>query len=82
VARVSWGQDRIAADSREREIYAAVTARRTHRGGFGPAPLSAGTISALRTEAAREGAILRLVAAGDQRDALAAAVQAGEHALG
>ena len=81
VARVSWGEDRIAADSYEREMYAAVTTRHTHRGGFGAAPLPAGTISALRTEAAREGAMFRLVPAGDQRDALAAAAQAAEHAL-
>jgi hypothetical protein len=81
VARVSWDEDRIAADPCEREMYAAVTARHTHRGGFGPALLPAGTIAALREEAAREGAMLRLVAVGDQRDALAAAVQAGEHAL-
>jgi hypothetical protein len=81
VGRVSWDEDRIAADPYEREMYAAVTARHTHRGGFGPAPLPDGTIAALREEAAREGAMLRLVAAGDQRDALAAAVQAGEHAL-
>jgi nitroreductase len=81
VARVSWGEDRIAADSYEREMYAAITARHTHRSGFGPAPLPAGTVAALRAEAAREGAMLRVVTAGDQRDALAAAVQAGEHAL-
>jgi hypothetical protein len=81
VARVYWDEDRIAADSYEREMYAAVTARHTHRGGFGPAPLPTGTLSALRDEAIREGAMLRLVAVGDQRDALAAAVQAGEHAL-
>jgi hypothetical protein len=81
VARVCWDEDRIAADPYEREMYAAVIARHTHRGGFGPAPLPAGTIAALREEAAREGAMLRLVAAGDQQDALAAAVQAGEHAL-
>ncbi len=81
VARVSWDQDRIAADPYEREMYAAITVRRTHRGGFGPAPLPTGTIAALRAEAAREGAMLRLVPAGDPRDALAAAVQAGEHAL-
>ncbi|HYX61219.1 MAG TPA: hypothetical protein VE888_19680 [Streptosporangiaceae bacterium] len=81
VARVRWDEDRIAADAYEREMYAAVTVRHTHRGGFGPAPLPAGTLSALRDEATREGAMLRLIAAGDQRDALAAAVQAGEHAL-
>jgi len=81
VARVSWDEDQIAADAYEREMYAAVTARYTHRGGFGPAPLPAGTLAALREEATREGAMLRLVGAGDQRDALAAAVQAGEFAV-
>jgi hypothetical protein len=81
VARVSWDEDQIAADSYEREMYAAITARHTHRGGFGAAPLPAGTLSELRAEAVREGAMLRLVAAGDQRDALAAAVQTAEHAL-
>jgi hypothetical protein len=81
VARVAWDEDRIAADTYEQEMYAAVSARRTHRGGFGPAPLPAGTLAALRDEATREGAMLRLVTIGDQRDALAAAVQAGEHAL-
>jgi hypothetical protein len=81
VARVSWDEDPIAADPYEREMYAAVTARYTHRGGFGPAPLPTGTLAALRAEAARERAMFRLVPAGDQRDALAAAVQAAEHAL-
>jgi hypothetical protein len=81
VARVSWDENRIAADSYEREMYAAVTARHTHRGGFSASRLPTGTISELRTEAAREGAMFRLVAPGDQRDALAAAVQAAEHAL-
>jgi hypothetical protein len=33
VARVRWDEDRIAADSYEREMYAAVTTRHTHRGG-------------------------------------------------
>jgi len=81
VARVRWDEDRITADSYEREMYAAVSTRSTHRGGFGLTPLPGGTLSALRDEATREGAMLRLVAAGNQRDALAAAVQAGEYAL-
>jgi hypothetical protein len=81
VARLCWDEDRITADSYEREMYAAVTTRYTHRGGFDPAALPAGTISALRAEAAREGTMLRLVPPGDRLDALAAAVQAGEHAL-
>jgi len=81
VARVCWDDNRIAADSCEREMFAAVIARLTHRGGFGPGPLPAGTFPVLRDEAAREGAMLRLVADDDQRAALAAVVQAGEHAL-
>jgi hypothetical protein len=81
VARVCWDENRIDADPGEREMFAAVTARHTHRGGFGPGPLPAGTLAALREEAAREGAMLRLVADDDQRAALAAVVQAGEHAL-
>jgi hypothetical protein len=81
VARVCWDENRIDADPGEREMFAAVTARHTHRGGFGPGPLPAGTLAALREEAAREGAMLRLVADDDQRAALAAVVQAGEHTL-
>ena len=81
VARVCWDENRLAADSREREMFAAVTARHTHRGGFGTGPLPAGTLSVLQDEAAREGAMLRLVADDDRRAALAAVVQAGEHAV-
>src|SRR2546430_10779656 len=56
VARVSWDENPIAADPYEREMYAAVTARHTHRGGFGAPPLPAGTIPAPGTAAAGEGA--------------------------
>ena len=81
IARVSWNEERVAPAGYEREMFSAVTARHTHRGGFGPDPLPSGTLALLRTEAAREGTMLRLVAGGEQREALAAAVQAGEHAL-
>jgi len=81
VARVSWGDDRIDAAGYEREMFAAVTARHTHRGGFGAVPLPTGMLADLRAEAAREGAMLRLVADDVQRDTLAAVVQAGEHVL-
>jgi hypothetical protein len=81
VARVRWDENQIPAAGYEREMFAAITARHTHRGGFGAAPLPAGTLAELRAEAAREGAMLRLVAGDDQRGALAAAVQAGEHTL-
>jgi nitroreductase len=81
VARVSWDDDRIDAAGYEREMFAAVTARHTHRGGFGAGALPSGMISELRAEAAREGAMLRLVADDVQRGTLAAIVQAGENAL-
>jgi nitroreductase len=81
VARVSWDEEQIAAAGYEREMFAAVTARHTHRGGFGAVALPAGTLSELRAEAVREGAMLRFVADSDQRSALAAVTQAGELAL-
>lgn len=81
VARVSWDEDRIDAAPYEREMFAAVTARHTHRGGFGAVALPTGTLAELRAEAARESAMLRLVADDVQRGALAAVVQAGEHTL-
>ena len=81
VARVSWLEERIAAAGYERDMFAAVTARHTHRGGFGAVPLPAGILSELRAEAFKEGAMLRLIADGSQRSALAAVAQAGELAL-
>ena len=54
VARVGLGREPIAADSCERAMFAAITARHTHRGGFGPGPLPPGTLSVLREEAARK----------------------------
>ena len=67
VARVSWDDDRIDAAGYEREMFAAATARHTHRGGFGAVTLPTGTLAELRAEAAREGAMLRLVADDVQR---------------
>jgi nitroreductase len=65
----------------QRDMFAAVTVRHTHRGGFCALPMPAGTLAELRTEAVREGAMLRVVAESSQRSALAAVTQAGEHAL-
>jgi hypothetical protein len=81
VARVSWEEEQTAPAGYERELFAAVTARHTHRGGFAAVTLPAGTWASLCAEAAREGAMLRLLADHDQREALAAVVRAGEHAL-
>jgi nitroreductase len=81
VARVSWGEEQIAAAGYEHGMFAAVAARHTHRGGFGAVPMPAGTLAELRAEAFKEGAMLRLIADGSQRSALAAVAQAGEFAL-
>jgi hypothetical protein len=83
VARVAWGE-RVPATGYERQLYAEIPRRRTHRGGFGAAPLPAALLADLPVEAAREQAALTLLAAaGDQQRAaaVAAAVQLGDHAL-
>jgi hypothetical protein len=80
VAQVSW-RDRAAADEFERRLSGHVLTRRTHRGGFDPEPLPAGTLPALRDAAAKEGAALRIAGDDGQRATLAAAVQTAEHRL-
>jgi hypothetical protein len=80
VARVSWAE-RADADEFERRLSGHVLTRRTHRGAFAPEPLPPGTLAALRAGAAREGAVLRIVADDGRRAALAAAVQTAEHEL-
>ena len=80
VARVCWDEDRITADSYEREMYAAVSTRYTHRGGFGPGALPARS----PRFAPRPPGRARCFAWSRPAigwHALAAAVQAGEHAL-
>jgi nitroreductase len=79
VARVRWGE-RVPAIDYEDQLFAAVERRRTHRDAFLPDPLPPGLLAALREEAAREGAALRVAAGDDERAALAAAVTAAEHA--
>ncbi len=78
VARVSW-RERAAADEFERRLSGHLLTRRTHRGAFDPEPLPPDTLAALRAGAAREGAVLRIVADDGHRAALAAVVQAAEH---
>jgi hypothetical protein len=80
VARVSW-RERAPADEFERRLSGHVLTRRTHRGAFDPEPMPPGTLAALRSGAAREGAALRIVADDGRRAALAAAVQTAEHQL-
>ncbi len=80
VAKINWSES-VPAVGYERELFAAVPRRHTHRGGFGPEPLPAGALAALQIEAAKEGAKLLVLAGEDQRDALAAVVEAGDYAL-
>jgi hypothetical protein len=64
-----------------RPLFAEIPRRRTHRGGFDDKPLPDGLISALRDEAAREQATLRIMGNDLQRGALAATVEAADFAL-
>ena len=63
VARLRWRHRSPPTDYEER-LYAAVPRRRTHRGGFGPLPLPPGLLPALRQDAIRDKAALRV---GDGR---------------
>ena len=79
VAHVRWGEQAGTADYEE-QLYRVIERRHAHRNGFLPDPPPARVLAALREEAAREGAMLRIAGTGDERAALAAAVQAAEHA--
>jgi hypothetical protein len=77
IARLRWrrkappaGYEQLLADQ--------VTRRRTHRGGFGPAPLPSGLLGVLRQGAARDGAALRVASDDASRALLAALVETGE----
>ena len=81
VARIGYGPQQVAPADYERDLYAEIPRRRTHRGGFDPAPLPDSVISLLRSEAAKEGATLAVMTDEASLGALAGAVQAGEYAL-
>ncbi len=80
VARVSW-RERADPDEFERRLSSHLLTRRTHRGAFDPQPLPPDTLAVLRAGAAREAAMLRIVADDGHRAALAAVIQAAEHQL-
>jgi len=80
VAQVTWPKQ-AAVTEFERRLFAQVRQRRTHRGAFDPEPLPSGLLAALRSEAARDGAALRLIADDGRRAALASAVQTAERSL-
>jgi hypothetical protein len=72
VARLRWRRQASPTVAEER-LFAQITRRRTHRGGFEPVPPDPGLLQALRQDAARHGAMLR-VAMTDQARAVLAAI--------
>jgi hypothetical protein len=80
VARVTF-RDRAAATLHEQRLSGQVRWRRTHRGAFDLEPLPAGLLRTLRRGAARDGAVLDVVADAGREAALAVAVQTAEHAV-
>ena len=81
VAGVTWDQH-VPSREQERELFAQIAKRRTHRGGFDAARLPASLLAALRDEAATEQATLTLLADDPLRtSAIAAVVEAGDCAL-
>jgi hypothetical protein len=81
VARVTWDQQ-VPPLEYEKELFEQIARRRTHRGGFDPAPLPDELLANLPEQAAKESAMLSLLTQDSQRaGALAAVVEAGDYAL-
>jgi hypothetical protein len=80
VAEVTWPR-RAAPTQLERQLFAQIRQRRTHRGGFSPLPLSAELINVLRDGAQHDGATLRVLPDDASRAALAAIARDAEQAL-
>jgi hypothetical protein len=81
IARVTW-DEKVPPIEYERKLFAEIARRRTHRGGFDPAPLSAALLDVLPQEALREKATLTLVTNNHLLEsAIAAVVEAGDCAL-
>jgi hypothetical protein len=68
----------VPVTAEERQMYAQVRRRHTHRGGFRPGGLPIGLLQTLRTHAYSEHACLRVVADPRTRIALAALTEAAE----
>jgi nitroreductase len=81
VAKLTWDQQVPPLDY-EKELFEQIARRRTHRGGFDPAPLPDPVLVTLPEQAARENARLSLLTQDHQRAAaVAAVVEAGDYAL-
>jgi len=81
VARIGYGRDQVAPAEYERGLFAEITRRHTHRGGFDPDPLPASLIAVMRDEATRENAALAIMTDEAKRGALAAVTETAEYAL-
>jgi hypothetical protein len=81
VARIGYGKDRTPPADYERQLYAQIPRRRTHRGGFDPDPLPDTFAPTLRAEAAREQATLRLMGDDARKHTLSAVVESADWAL-
>jgi nitroreductase len=79
VARLRW-RHRAPTTEHESELFSQVLRRRSHRGGFGPAPLLPGLLGALQRDARQDGAALRVAADEGSRAAVAAVVEMAERA--
>ncbi len=80
VAKINWTET-VPPVEHELELFAQISRRRTHRGGFDSEPLPKGMLTALIAEASKEDAKLRILDDETQREALAAVVEAGDYAL-
>lgn len=80
IARVRWREEAPPSEFEQR-LSGQVRRRRTHRGGFDAVPLPPNLLAVLRQGAARDGAMLRILADDGRRAVLAEAVQAAERAL-
>jgi len=79
VGRLRW-RHRAPPTEYELRLFRQVTRRRSHRGGFGPLPLPPGLLGALRQDARKDGAQLRVASDEGSRAAVAAVVEMAEWA--
>jgi len=80
VAKISW-TDTAPPTDHEINLFASISRRRTHRGGFDSEVLPAEIVKSARDEARLEHATLRFLGDEAERAALAAVVEAGDFAL-
>jgi hypothetical protein len=80
VARVAWSKQLPSIDYEQR-LFTEISRRRTHRSGFDPDPVPPVLLNILCQEAAKETAEMRVMGEDDEREALAAVVEAADYAL-